>query len=499
MMARRVFSRSVQLDLAVVSSAAVVTVGLLLGLAGSVGAATTGIPVTCFAIDVSGSNLYASDGEPPSDPGPVFVRQQVVELYSEILADYSQTAGQRVGVVTFGTDTGTEIGPLAISGPATLPQLQTVLSRALRPSAAEAAWTNWVAGVRGCEQMFQRSGTTHGTVAVLTDGFPQGPAGDPAQQLAAIAPMARKLWSQGITIQPVLYGAGAAQQGQARQAMTELAALGHGQLVLAATALDMLRSAISLASLTTGLELGGSEISVNGFSSVDLEIPAQIMTAVTVVLRDSDQVQISVTAPGGKTLSAAAAGSGTLGLVAALSRPTAGSYLVSAQGQGSVFAAELLHYDNVPAPSRTPSRSPHQLQSRRAAGSSLAWLLILGLALLVIAAVLSWWIIARRRRPKGTLVVWRGPDQRTLDPLELRGRGRVDLAELVGTDPDPTGWSVEWTRQAPIVTDSDRVVTRLLARETKIADITPPATFTWLPDGSDVFDEPPGRPASTVP
>jgi hypothetical protein len=41
--------------------------------------ASVGGVLTCFAIDVSGSNATASDGEPPSDPGPVFVRQQVAE------------------------------------------------------------------------------------------------------------------------------------------------------------------------------------------------------------------------------------------------------------------------------------------------------------------------------------------------------------------------------------------------------------------------------------
>ena len=61
----------------------------------------------------------AAGGEPPSDPGPVFVRQQVVELFSEVLADLGQATGQQVGVVTFGTDLGTQIGPLAISAPAT--------------------------------------------------------------------------------------------------------------------------------------------------------------------------------------------------------------------------------------------------------------------------------------------------------------------------------------------------------------------------------------------
>ena len=36
--------------------------------------------LTCFGTDVSGSSLVAAGGKPPSHPGPVFVRQQVVEL-----------------------------------------------------------------------------------------------------------------------------------------------------------------------------------------------------------------------------------------------------------------------------------------------------------------------------------------------------------------------------------------------------------------------------------
>ena len=219
--------------------------------------------------------MVASGGEPPSDPGPIFVRQQVVELYDEVIADLGEAAGQRVGVVTFGTYTGTELGPIAVSDHAARAQLEAAVPGALRPSQAEAAWTNWVAGVDGCSRMFQRSGATRRMVAVLTDGYPEGPAGGPGEQLAAISPTARGLWDKGIAIQPVLYGAGADQQGPARQAMSQLAAMGHGQLVLAATPLDMLRGALDLASLATGMPLGGAEAPVNGSSSVPLDLPAR--------------------------------------------------------------------------------------------------------------------------------------------------------------------------------------------------------------------------------
>jgi hypothetical protein len=167
-------ARLVHVLRAAASSAGAGAFGLLICLAGPASLAQAAASpaagtLTCFAVDVSGSNLYSSNGEPASDPGPVFVRQQVVELYAQILADYSQTVGQRLGVVTFGTAIGTDIGPLTMSGPATESELAAAMPGALQPAPAEAAWTDWVAGVNGCERMFERSGATHGMVAVLTD------------------------------------------------------------------------------------------------------------------------------------------------------------------------------------------------------------------------------------------------------------------------------------------------------------------------------------------
>ena len=396
---------------AVWRTAAVVTGGVALALQAcvpglgspaAVAAAGSG-QLTCFALDVSGSNLIAAGGEPPSDPGPVFVRQQVVELFSEILADLGQATGQQVGVVTFGTGPGTRLGPLAVSAPATRATLATALPGALRPSSAEAAWTDWVAGVSGCEQMFKRAGDPHGMVVLLTDGFPQGPAGDPAAQLAAIAPIARQLRADGITMQPVLYGAGAGQPGPARQDMTRLAALGHGHLTLAATPLDMLSAALSLASLSTGLPLGGSGFPVNGSTTVPLDVAPRVAAAVLVVLRSSSRLQISVDAPGGKTLASEGASIPGLGLVVPLTDPAPGSYQASADGQGSAFAAELLRYAAVAAtpPSPSAAAAPHATgpgQDRNGSRSD-SWLLgaVLALVALALAGLIGWRVTAGRR------------------------------------------------------------------------------------------------------
>ncbi len=493
-----------------VLSVALALSGLLAGLARPASAAQaassgTGGTLTCFAIDVSGSNVVASDGEPPSDPGPIFVREQVVELYDEIMADLDEAVDQRVGVVTFGTGIGTELGPVAVADHAARSQLEAALPAAFRPSQAEAAWTSWVAGVAGCEQMFERSGDTHGSVVVLTDGFPQGPAGGPAKQLAAISPMAQRLRAKNIAIQPVLYGAGADQPGPARQAMSWLAALGNGQLVLAATPLDMLHSALSLASFAIGLPLGGSEVPVNGSSTVPLNVSPHVAAAVLVILRSSNQVQVAVGTPDRKTLSSADADAGSLGLVVALARPAAGTYEARASGQGSVFAAELLRYYAVTVPSPGPSGSRNQTRPGAASGSnpgaafgsSLAWVLALGLGGIAIV-VLSGWLITSRRRPKGTLVVWWGSLCRILDPVDLNGR--VKLEDLFQTDAGPTGCSVGWIHQAPAVIGPDGSPVQLVADETKTVYTAPLATFTWFPDGVDtsLSGEPPGRPASTV-
>jgi hypothetical protein len=58
----------------------------------------TGGAPTCFAVDVPGSNVVACDGKPPGDPGLIFVRQQVVEIHDEVVADVGEATGQQVGV-----------------------------------------------------------------------------------------------------------------------------------------------------------------------------------------------------------------------------------------------------------------------------------------------------------------------------------------------------------------------------------------------------------------
>jgi hypothetical protein len=465
------------------------------------GTSGMGNALTCFAVDISGSNAVASDGEPATDPGPIFVRQQVVQLYDQVLTDLGEATGQQVAVVTFGAGVGSKLGPVTLSDSAARSRLEAGFQNALHPSRAEAAWTNWVAGVNGCARMFQPSGVGRGMVVVLTDGFPQGPAGGPAQQLAAISPTAHRLWARGIAIQPVLYGAGAGQPGSARQAMSRLAAMGHGHLVLAATPLDMLRSSLRLASWATGLPLGGSETPVNGGSSIPLRLPGHTANAVLILLRSSGHVAVSVATPGGITLAALPAGAGGSSLVLPLNRPAAGTYQASANGQGSMYAAELLRLNSVrPTASARPPGQP--VPRRTGAGkssSSFLWALTAGLAVFVIAAVGALWWARSRRHPKGTLVVWVGDQHRLVDSVEVDGL--MEVADLFHTSAPTTGWAVRWVHRAPDLINSDGLVEPLTSGQTRTAPTIPPSTFTWFPDGIDtsLSGEPPGRPAEAGP
>jgi hypothetical protein len=361
-------------------------------------AAPGGTALTCFAIDVSGSNTASANGQPPSDPGPIFVRQQVVELYSEVLIDLGRAAGQHIGAVTFGTGLGATLGPIALSNTAAHSRLAAALTGALRPSTAEAAWTNWVAGIDGCRRMFRRSGATRGIVAVLSDGYPQGPADGPAEQLRTISPVARALWSKGITIQPIPYGAGADKQGPARKAMARLATLGHSQPIFAGTPLKMLRAALQLASLATGLQLGGIEIPVNRSSTVPLQLPSGVARGVLIILRSSTRVRLSVAAPGDKTISSLPAKAKRLGLVIPITRPAAGAYRASAKGRGSVFVAELFRQKITPGARPGSHQGPLSLGAVKRMlthGRGLAEL-CLGLLALAGAFVAVWLFTARR-------------------------------------------------------------------------------------------------------
>jgi hypothetical protein len=124
----------------------------------------------CFAVDVSGSNTAGSGGEPASDPGPTYVRAEVVGLYATVLRALGLAQGQQVGFVTFGTGTGESFGPVALSGSGAARALENRLASALAPSPALAAWTDFAAGVSGCEAQIARAGAARGIVALLSDG-----------------------------------------------------------------------------------------------------------------------------------------------------------------------------------------------------------------------------------------------------------------------------------------------------------------------------------------
>ena len=92
--------------------------------------------------------------------------------------------------------------------------------------------------------------------------------------------------------------------------------------------------------------------------------------------------------------------------------------------------------------------------------------------------------------------MWWGSRFCLLDPADVVGLTRLE--ELFRTGDDSTGWSVSWTRRAPVAFGPEGSAVRLMPEQTRTVPTTPSATFTWFPEGLDVSlaEEPPGRPAS---
>ena len=74
----------------------------------------------------------------------------------------------------------------------------------------------------------------------------------------------------------------------------------------------------------------------------------------------------------------------------------------------------------------------------------------------------------------------------------------MPLEDLFHEGSEPAGWSVSWTRRAPLAFGPEGLVIQLAPGETRILPTVPSATLTWFPDGTDtsLFDELPGRPAT---
>jgi hypothetical protein len=485
----------------------------------------------CFAVDVSGSNTEGSPGLPASDPGPVYVRAEVVGLYATVLRALGLDRDQEVGFVTFGTTVGESYGPVALSGRTAVATLEHRLASALAPSPALAAWTDFDAAVSGCKAQLARAGSERGTVALLSDGYPEGPAGGPSAQLAAIGPVARALWSHGGRIDTVLYGPAAAGHGTARRTMATLAGTGHGRAFAASGALAFLEAGVSLASQASAEPLGGTEVAVDGSAVVPVALPAGLASAAVVALRSSPGMSLRVEGPGGAAMGTLGPGAGGAAVVAATDRP--GSCSVLAQGSGSVYVAEMVRTEPVrtepvstgPVSSGTTSSgalgagpvaapraaglqrpratSPATLtpetRARRSRGGVPALPVAGGLLVAAVAAAGAW-LATHRKKPRGALVAWSAQAWRALGPADVRGTRT--LAGLLGDWPDPeaASYQLRWGPTGPVLTGPGGEPQRLWAA--MATDLAGGATaLTWYPEGysADASGEPPGRPVGAGP
>jgi hypothetical protein len=88
----------------------------------------------CPLLDASNSNWEASDGYSASDPGPVYVRADLVRLMADLLGADVTDRRVLMGFVTFGTAVSVQADLADIGDPAA----RDALSGCRRPIAATA-------------------------------------------------------------------------------------------------------------------------------------------------------------------------------------------------------------------------------------------------------------------------------------------------------------------------------------------------------------------------
>ena len=87
----------------------------------------------CPLLDASNSNWEASDGYSASDPGPVYVRADLVRLMADLLGADVTDRRVLMGFVTFGTAVSVQADLADIGNPAARDALVDAVGRSLQP------------------------------------------------------------------------------------------------------------------------------------------------------------------------------------------------------------------------------------------------------------------------------------------------------------------------------------------------------------------------------
>jgi hypothetical protein len=314
----------------------------------------------CLAIDESTSNWEASDGYTASDPGPVYVRTELVRLVADLLG--TDTGGRPVSLalVPYATDARPVVPLTDIRSDAARAQLADAVDEAMRPG----GWTSTDRAVAACGTALQTASSgALKYVVLLSDGRPERPDADADAQVVALTQsLLPALQREGVTLDTVLYGDAAANPGdRAAGIMRQLAEAGGGRAYTAPNGLDLLRVSVNIASNVAGLTTAsGLQTTVNGSTTIPLEVGAEIESLSFVVIRSRPDLALEIRTPNGETLASSTAGIAdeTLSphsLVRTLTRPSAGTYSVVATGSGEMFATMVARTTTLLLPSVTPT------------------------------------------------------------------------------------------------------------------------------------------------
>ena len=423
----------------------------------------------CVALDDSNSGFVGDAAFPPSDPGPTFVRQELVELLLDLFGSDLGPRDVQVAIVGFGTD-ATVVTPLTpITDPATRTSVSELVSEAV---AVPAGWSSLDYAVDRCVDVLRSAPTTaRKRILILSDGRPERPGVSNEFMSDATLAAADRARASGIVVDTVAYGAaanGGDENGKAL--MAEIADRSGGEAFVASDTVHLLQVAVELAAERSGSSITGHNTSVNGLTEIPFVIDGNVEALTMIALRGNLTVTLTLRTPEGTILTPSEDGHyATFGQI----QPNAGEYILQASGIGDVAAFALVRYRPLlvptptsPAGARTTAVAPTPgdtiiPQNLPKAGSGAPDWIIAAIAVPIASIATVGLLVRRRRRLRlpGTITVRANNIPRTTEARSLVRpqllRDLLPAAAAAASVEAASGWRLAARRGSVYLWNSD--------------------------------------------
>ncbi len=372
----------------------------------------------CIALDASGSTLQ-------SDPGPRFVRIELLQVVRELLTFFSPATS--IGYVVFAEGVITSFPPSAANGDLVGASVVRLGDRLIK-AASSRGWTSLVAGTTGCARAIQGTGS----VVLVSDGVAEGPTGTADEQLKEIQRAIAPAVDDGrLVVNTIRFGVSGLT---AKRTMDTIADAGDGRALTAPNGFALLRTGVKLVADNLGVAAGGRVFPIQGVTTIPIVVPENAIAAAAIVIRSTPDIAIKVpgTPPDRKRPTRNT-------LVVPLERTGRMRHEIRASGNGAVYVATLVRMpapvvtQAAESPGRPSSEASAVAGANRDSSRSGAQPMILWAAA---AAATTFLIIGwlRRRRDERAITTWLSGRRRVFFladlPLRERFRRRIPASRL---------------------------------------------------------------------